>query len=53
MSSKTRLLVLFLLGIAQASVLAQVTTGDKPATASPDYSREAYVIEKVHTRIVA
>jgi tetratricopeptide (TPR) repeat protein/transglutaminase-like putative cysteine protease len=54
MSSKTPLVVLFLAWIALPSVLAQVNASEKPAASSSpssDYSKEAYVIDKLHTRI--
>jgi len=53
MSSKTPLVVLFLAGIALHPILGQQKVAEKPTPAAQDYSREAFVIEKHHTRIVA
>jgi transglutaminase-like putative cysteine protease len=61
MSSKTASAVLFLTAIALSPVLAQEQTTEKtidktaqnssqkPSSAAPDFSKEAYVVEKMHT----
>ncbi len=51
MLSKTALAAL-LAGIALSPALAQVKAGEKPAAAVQDFSKEAYVLEKLNTRIV-
>ena len=53
MSSKTGLAVLLFAAIPLSSLPAQVKDGGKPAPAAQDFSKEAYVIEKLNTRIVA
>jgi tetratricopeptide (TPR) repeat protein/transglutaminase-like putative cysteine protease len=53
MSSKTALAVLLFAAIPLSSLPAQVKDGGKPAPAAQDFSKEAYVIEKLNTRIVA
>jgi tetratricopeptide (TPR) repeat protein/transglutaminase-like putative cysteine protease len=63
MSLKTALAALLLAGIAFSPALAQSKTSDKdrdkdkkdekPPAAAQDFSKEAYVLEKLNTRIVA
>jgi len=53
MSSTTAFAVLLFAGIALSTVLAQVKTDEKPASAAQDFSKEAYVFEKLETRIIA
>jgi tetratricopeptide (TPR) repeat protein/transglutaminase-like putative cysteine protease len=53
MPFKAAFAVLFLVGFALSPVLAQVKSGEKPASAAQDFSKEAYVIEKLYTRITA
>ena len=50
MPGKTSLAVLWL-AIALASALAQKKGDEKPVAPSPDYSKEAFVIERLSTRI--
>src|SRR5579864_2351883 len=52
MPVKTPLAVLWL-AIAVSSVFAQSKGEEKPSTAAQDYSKEAYVIKHVSTRITA
>src|SRR3981081_4472698 len=35
------------------SVLAQMQTAEKPSPAAPDFSKEAYVIERLTTKVTA
>jgi tetratricopeptide (TPR) repeat protein/transglutaminase-like putative cysteine protease len=53
MSLKTVFAVVLFAGITFSAVLAQVKTLEKPAAAAQDFSKEAYVIEKFDTRIIA
>src|SRR5215469_15903900 len=64
MSFRTALAVLLVSGIALSSAFAQVKTDDKTnekqetktsdkLASVPDFSREAYIIEKYNTRITA
>jgi tetratricopeptide (TPR) repeat protein/transglutaminase-like putative cysteine protease len=53
MSLKSSLAVLLLGSIALSTALAQVKTGEKPASASPDFTKEAYVVERLNTRLTA
>ena len=43
--------VLFLTGIALSNAVAQVKTDEKPVATAQDFSKEAYVIEKLHTQV--
>ncbi len=51
MLSKSALAAVLLAGIALSTVVAQVKTAGKSASAAPDYSKEAYVIEELRTQI--
>lgn len=51
MLSKSALAAVLLAGIALSTVVAQVKTAGKSASAAPDYSKEAYVIEEWRTQI--
>ena len=53
MPFKAAFAVLLLGGFALSNVLAQVKSGEKPVSAAQDFSKEAYVIEKLYTRITA
>lgn len=53
MLSKPALAVLLLAGILTSKAPAQVKASEKPASTAQDFSKEAYVIEKLNTRIVA
>ena len=52
LSCKVCLPALFLLGFT-SPLLAQAKSGEKPTSAVQDFSKEAYVIERLYTRVQA
>src|SRR5215469_5267850 len=52
MSSKVRFAALVFLGIT-SSLFGQVKSTDKPPVSAQDFSKEAYVIEHLYTRVQA